>query len=74
MAISKVIYGGDTLIDITDSTIESSNMLDGTVGYSSAGERTVGTYVDSDEKVKQDLVDDSAWHTMVFSKSNTIDQ
>lgn len=53
MAISKVIYGGDTLIDITDSTIESSNMLDGTVGYNSAGVRTVGSYVDSDEKVKQ---------------------
>lgn len=43
MAISKVIYGDDTLIDITDSTIESGNMLNGTVGYTSAGVRTVGS-------------------------------
>lgn len=45
MAISKVIYGDDTLIDITDSTIDSDNMLQGTVGYDSAGVRTVGSAV-----------------------------
>ena len=42
MAISKVVYGNDTLIDITDSTVDASNMLNGTVGYSSAGDRVVG--------------------------------
>lgn len=43
MAISKVVYGDDTLIDITDSTVSANNMLNGTVGYDSAGVRTVGS-------------------------------
>lgn len=53
MAISKVVYGDDTLIDITDSTVSANNMLNGTVGYDSAGVRTVGTVAVTDEKVKQ---------------------
>lgn len=67
MAISKVVYGDDTLMDITDSTVDSSNMLNGTVGYSSAGERTVGTYVDSDEKVKQENTTTNADYRVLFS-------
>lgn len=43
MAVNKVIYGGRTLFDITDSTADSSNTLDGIIGYGANGERFVGT-------------------------------
>lgn len=43
MAISKVVYGGRTLIDISDSTIDPSNVLSGVVGYGADGSQIVGT-------------------------------
>lgn len=42
MAVSKVIYGGNTLIDISDSTITADNMLEGAIGYGANGERVTG--------------------------------
>ena len=43
MAINKVVYGNDTLIDITDTTAESTDVAQGEVFYNNAGVRTVGT-------------------------------
>lgn len=43
MSVNKVVYDGRTLIDISDSTIESSNMLEGVIGYGANGERRIGT-------------------------------
>jgi len=43
MAINKVIYGNETLIDITDTTATDSTVLEGTVFYNAAGVRTVGS-------------------------------
>lgn len=43
MAVNKVIYNGSTLIDISDSTVEASNVLSGYVGYDKAGNRFTGT-------------------------------
>lgn len=43
MAINKVIYGQDTLIDITDTTASASDVAQGEVFYNNAGVRTVGT-------------------------------
>ena len=43
MAISKVIFGDRVLIDITDSTIESSNLLSGNIGYGANGSRIIGS-------------------------------
>lgn len=43
MAINKVVYGGSTLMDITDTTATDSDVLEGTVYYNAAGVRSVGT-------------------------------
>ena len=43
MAINKVIYGNETLIDITDTTATDSTVREGTVFYNAAGVRTVGS-------------------------------
>ena len=43
MAINKVIYGGNTLIDITDTTALASNVLDGYYFYGRDGVKTEGT-------------------------------
>ena len=42
MPVNKVVFEGETLIDVSDSTVSEDNMLAGTVGYNAAGERKVG--------------------------------
>lgn len=42
MAVNKVVFEGETLIDVTDSTTGRGNLGLGTVGYTAAGERVVG--------------------------------
>ena len=44
MAINKVIYGEEVLVDLTDSTVSPDNLADGEVAYNRAGERIVGTF------------------------------
>lgn len=44
MGVSKVIYGGRTLIDISDSTTVPANTLKGVIGYDAAGNRFIGAY------------------------------
>ncbi len=43
MAISKVIYGGNTLIDLTSDTVEASKMLKGITAHGADGEPVTGT-------------------------------
>lgn len=43
MAINKVEYGGNTLIDITDTTATSGDVVNGEVFYNADGTRGVGT-------------------------------
>lgn len=43
MAVNKVIYDGNVLIDISDSTLTPETLLEGVVAYNAAGERIVGT-------------------------------
>lgn len=43
MAINKVIYGGNTLIDITDTTAEANKVLDGYYFYGRDGVKTEGS-------------------------------
>lgn len=43
MAINKVIYGGNTLIDITDTTAVAASVLSGLYFYGRDGVKTAGT-------------------------------
>lgn len=43
MGVNQVIYDGETIVDLTDSTVTEQNMVRGTVAYNAAGERIVGT-------------------------------
>ena len=47
MAINKVIYGGDTLIDLTSDTVEASDVMAGVSFHSADGVARVGSYVPS---------------------------
>ena len=47
MAISKIIFGGEVLIDITDSTITPETLLENIIAYNAKGERIVGTKKDT---------------------------
>lgn len=43
MAISKVVYGSETLIDLTADTVEPSKLLKGTTAHGADGEKVTGT-------------------------------
>ena len=47
MAVNKVIFEGQTLIDLTDSTVESVDLNYGKVAYNKAGVRVIGSAVPS---------------------------
>lgn len=41
MAINKVIYGGQTLIDLTGDTVTADKLLEGVTAHDKAGEAVV---------------------------------
>ena len=43
MAISKIIYGDQTLIDLTSDTVNSSNLLSGVQAHDKSGASITGT-------------------------------
>lgn len=43
MAISKIIYGNETLIDLTSDTIQASKLLEGRTAHGANGELIVGS-------------------------------
>lgn len=43
MAINKVVYGGETLIDISDSTVTPETLAKGVTAYDKSGKVIVGT-------------------------------
>lgn len=45
MAISKVEYGGNTLVDLTSDTVTSDTMLSGYTAHDKAGNIVTGTVV-----------------------------
>ena len=50
MAISKVVYDGNTLIDLTNDSVNASNLSKGTTAHNAVGEQIVGTF----EQVQSD--------------------
>lgn len=42
MAVNKVIYGNNTIIDLTDSTVTPETLGEGVIAYNAKGERIVG--------------------------------
>ena len=51
MANNKVIFGNETVMDITDSTVTPEKLKQGEVAYNSAGQRIVGTLVTIGHKI-----------------------
>lgn len=45
MAISKVVYGGTTLIDLTADTVAASTLVSGTTAHKADGASVTGTLV-----------------------------
>lgn len=43
MAINKVIYGGETLIDLTGDTVTADKILSGFTAHDKGGEPITGT-------------------------------
>lgn len=43
MAVNKVIYGGDTLVDLTGDTVTAETLADGVTAHNAKGETIVGT-------------------------------
>lgn len=64
MAVNKVIYDGNTLIDITDTTAGAADVVPGTYFYTAAGVRTEGTAVIPTKT--SDLVNDSGYITGMY--------
>ena len=46
MAVNKVVYGNQTLIDITDSTVNPQNVLENQIFYGANGARKIGQRVE----------------------------
>ena len=44
---NKIIYGNETLMDITDTTAEEQDVIEGQVFYRASGARSVGTLTDA---------------------------
>ena len=43
MAVNKVVYGKETLIDLTGDSVTAEKLLEGETAHNAAGERIVGT-------------------------------
>lgn len=49
MAVNKVIYGKNTLIDLTGDTVTKSSLLKGVTAHDKAGNKIVGIYEAGEE-------------------------
>lgn len=48
MATNKVVYFGQVLIDLTEDTVNSEHLLEGSVAHDASGEEIVGTFFNRD--------------------------
>lgn len=61
MAVNKVTYGGETLIDLTGDTVTADKLAQGITAHDASGAEIIGTLVASATKIE----------TGTFSVSNT---
>lgn len=52
MAKNKIVYGNETLIDLTEDTVSSENLLSGATAHDRSGEQIQGIFEPTDENVK----------------------
>lgn len=45
MAINKVVYGGNTLVDLTADTVAADKMISGYTAHDKSGTKVTGTLV-----------------------------
>ena len=43
MAINKVVYGNDTLVDLTEDSVSANNLLEGETAHDRSGNPVTGT-------------------------------
>lgn len=73
MAINKVIYGGTTLIDITDTTAAAADVQSGKYFYTNAGIKTQGTSTkDSDTTDADATAGDILYGATAYVNKNKI--
>ena len=63
-AVNKVVYGSNVLIDITDTTAESSDVVEGKYFYNAAGVRSAGSAVIPTKT--SELTNDSGYITGMY--------
>ena len=68
MAVSKVIYGSQTLIDLTSDTVTEDTLLMGTTAHDAAGNSIVGT-IDSLSDFTDDLGNDPDHYHSILKPS-----
>lgn len=44
MAVNKVVYGSNTLVDLTSDTVTSEKLIEGTTAHNKKGEQITGSY------------------------------
>ena len=52
MAINKVVYDGNTLVDLTSDTVTPNTLMEGVTAHNAAGEQIVGTMTGSPGEVR----------------------
>ena len=53
MAVNKIVYAGNSLIDLTDDTVTASDLLQGVAAHDKAGNTITATLTVPEQQEKQ---------------------
>ena len=56
MAVNKIIYGGNALIDLTGDTVTAGTLIKGVTAHDSSGNEIVGIYVEEKDLFFENVV------------------